>query len=274
MKTIVGINGAAGRMGQRLVHLTCEDSDLTLGAALESANHPRLGQDIGEIAGVGKLDVPLRAAPPFSPPERGGGEGGGRLDVLIDFSMPEGTMTVLPVCVERRIPLVVATTGHTAEQRRDIEAAAHHTALLMAPNMSLSVNVLFQLVRQAATLLAGKGFDVEIVERHHRFKKDAPSGTALHFARIVQEAMGQTELRHGREGLVGERPPHEIGMHALRTGDNVGEHTILFSALGESLELVHKGHSRDSYARGALLAAKFLAGKPPGRYTMNDVLGL
>ncbi len=264
MKTILGINGAAGRMGQRLVHLIGEDNDLTLGAALESANHPRLGQDIGDIVGLGKLGVPLRAE---LPP-------GQRLDALIDFSMPEGTMTVLPMCVERGIPLVVATTGHTAEQRSEIEAAAHHTALLMAPNMSLSVNVLFQLVRQAATLLAGKGFDVEIVERHHRFKKDAPSGTALHFARIVQEVMGQTELRHGREGLVGERPPHEIGMHALRTGDNVGEHTIIFSALGESLELVHKGHSRDSYARGALLAAKFLAAKPPGRYTMDDVLGL
>jgi 4-hydroxy-tetrahydrodipicolinate reductase len=264
MKTILGINGAAGRMGQRLVHLTCEDKELTLGAGLEAANHPRLGQDIGEIAGLGKLGVPLRAELPREH----------RLDSLIDFSMPEGTMTVLPLCVERRIPLVVATTGHTAEQRRDIEAAAHHTALLMAPNMSLSVNVLFQLVRQAATLFKDKGFDVEIVERHHRFKKDAPSGTALHFARIVQEVMGQSELRHGREGLVGERPPHEIGIHALRTGDNVGEHTIIFSTLGESLELVHRGNSRDSYARGALLAAKFLAAKPPGRYTMNDVLGL
>lgn len=264
MKTILGINGAAGRMGQRLIHLTCEDKELTLGAALEAANHPRLGQDIGEIAGLGKLDVPLRAdLPPTL-----------HLDALIDFSTPEGTMTVLPWCVERRIPLVVATTGHTPEQRRDIEAAAHHTALLIAPNMSLSVNVLFQLVRQAAELLAGKGFDVEIVERHHRFKKDAPSGTALHFAHIVQEVMGQTQLRHGREGLVGERPPTEIGMHALRTGDNVGEHTIIFSTLGESLELVHRGHTRDSYARGALLAAKFLADKPAGRYTMEDVLGL
>ncbi|HEY7329622.1 MAG TPA: 4-hydroxy-tetrahydrodipicolinate reductase [Gemmataceae bacterium] len=264
MKTILGINGAAGRMGQRLVHLIGEDTDLALGAALEAANHPRLGQDIGELSGLGKLGVPLRAELPQEQ----------RLDALIDFSMPQGTMTVLPLCVQRRIPLVVATTGHTPEQRREIEAAAHHTALLMAPNMSLSVNVLFQLVRQAGSLLKGKGFDVEIVERHHRFKKDAPSGTALHFARIVQEVMGQTELCHGREGLVGERPPHEIGIHALRTGDNVGEHTIIFSALGESLELVHKGHSRDSYARGALLAAKFLAAKPPGRYTMNDVLGL
>jgi 4-hydroxy-tetrahydrodipicolinate reductase len=146
--------------------------------------------------------------------------------------------------------------------------------LLMAPNMSLAVNVLFELVGQAGRLLAGKGFDVEIVEKHHRFKKDAPSGTALHFARIVQEAMGQTQLRHGREGQVGERPTAEIGIHALRVGDNVGEHTIVFSTLGETLELSHKGHSRDSYARGALLAAKFLAGKPPGWYTMKDVLGL
>src|SRR5262249_17982257 len=172
------------------------------------------------------------------------------------------------------IPLVVATTGHSAEQRRAIEEAAHDTALLMAPNMSLAVNVLFELVRQAGELLAGKGFDVEIIERHHRFKKDAPSGTALQFARIVQEGMGQAELRHGREGLVGERPPTEIGVHALRVGDNVGEHEIVFSTLGETLELVHKGHSRDSYARGALLAAKFLAGKPAGRYGMDDALRL
>jgi 4-hydroxy-tetrahydrodipicolinate reductase len=262
--TLIGINGAAGRMGQRLVHLALDDRDLTLGAALEAPGHPLIGRDIGEVAGLGPLGVPLRSdLPP-----------GQRLDVVIDFSMPDGTMAVLPLCVDRRIPLVVATTGHTPAQRQEIEAAARVTALLMAPNMSLSVNVLFELVRQAARLLAGKDFDVEVVERHHRFKKDAPSGTALHFARIVQEAMGQTELRHGREGLVGERPRHEIGLHALRVGDNVGEHTIIFSTLGETLELSHRGHTRDSYARGALLAAKFLAGKPAGRYTMKDVLGL
>ena len=130
------------------------------------------------------------------------------------------------------------------------------------------------IFREAARLLAGKDFDVEVIERHHRYKKDAPSGTALHLARLVQEAMGQTELRHGREGLVGERPAREIGIHAVRAGDNVGEHTIIFSALGETMELVHKSSSRDSYARGALEAAKFLAGKPAGRYTMDDVLGL
>ena len=264
MKTHLGITGACGRMGQRLVHLSREDADLALACALESPNHPRLGHDVGEVCGLGTIGLPVRPDVPLDQ----------RLDVIIDFSAPEGTMAVLPTCIDRRIPLVVATTGHTPEQRREIEAAAHQTALLMAPNMSLSVNVLFQLVRQAATLLRGKDFDAEIVERHHRFKKDAPSGTALHFARIIQEAAGQGDLRHGREGLTGERPRHEIGMHALRVGDNVGEHTIVFSTLGETLELTHKGHTRDSYARGALLAAKFLAGKPAGRYTMNDVLGI
>jgi 4-hydroxy-tetrahydrodipicolinate reductase len=264
VKTSIGINGACGRMGQRIVHLAHEDKELAIGAALEGSGHPLQGRDIGEVAGLGRLGISVGDELPLEQ----------RLDVLIDFSTPEGTKNILPVCVGRRIPLVVATTGFTAAQRQEVEAAAHETALLMAPNMSLAVNVLFELVQQAATLLNGKGFDVEIVERHHRFKKDAPSGTALHFARIVQEAMGQTQLRHGREGLVGERPAHEIGIHALRTGDNVGEHTILFSALGESLELVHKGISRDSYARGALLAAKFLAGRQAGRYTMKDVLGL
>lgn len=264
MSVSVAINGAAGRMGQRLVHLAHEDPELTLGAALEAAGNPLLGRDIGEVCGLGPLGIPIR---PDLPPGRSP-------EVMIDFSMPEGTQTILPVCVERHIPLVVATTGHSPAQRRAIEEAAHETALLMAPNMSLAVNVLFRLVKQAAELLRGKDFDVEIVERHHRYKKDAPSGTALHFARIVQQAMGQTDIRHGREGLVGERPAQEIGMHALRVGDNVGEHTIIFSTLGETLELVHRGHTRDSYARGALLAARFLAGKSPGSYTMNDVLGI
>ncbi len=264
MKTTIAINGAAGRMGQRLVHLCHQDAELQLGAALEAPGSPHVGRDIGEICGLGPIGVAVGDALAVD----------ARIEVVVDFSVPQGTMNVLPVCVKRRIPLVVATTGLTPEQKSQIEEAAHDTALLMAPNMSLSVNVLFQLVKQAAELLAGKDFDVEIVERHHRFKKDAPSGTALHFARLVQEAMGQNELRHGREGLVGERPRGEIGMHALRVGDNVGEHTIIFSTLGETLELTHRGHTRDSYARGALLAAKFLAGKPAGRYSMDDVLGI
>jgi 4-hydroxy-tetrahydrodipicolinate reductase len=264
MKTLLGVNGACGRMGQRIIQLAREYRELALTAALETPGHPQQGRDIGEVAGIGQIGVRVS---PFVPVEQ-------RLNVMIDFSTPEGTMAVLPLCLERRIPLVVATTGHTAAQKREIEGAANHTAILMAPNMSLAVNVLMKLVRQAGEVLKDKGFDVEILERHHRFKKDSPSGTALHFARIIQETMGQTEVRHGREGLVGERPAHEIGVHAIRVGDNVGEHTIIFSTLGETLELTHRAHARDCYARGALQAACFLADRPPGRYTMDDVLGL
>jgi len=264
MKTLLGVNGACGRMGQRIIQLAREERELTLAAALETPGHPQQGRDIGEVTGIGQIGIRVSA---FVPIEQ-------RLNVMIDFSTPEGTMAVLPLCVERQLPLVVATTGHTAAQKKEIEAAAHHTAVLMAPNMSLAVNVLMKLVRQAGEVLRGKGFDVEILERHHRFKKDAPSGTALHFARIVQETMGQTEVRHGREGLVGERPQHEIGIHAIRVGDNVGEHTIIFSTLGETMELTHRAHARDCYVRGALQAAMYLADRPAGRYTMEDVLGL
>ena len=224
MKTTIAIHGAAGRMGQRLIHLAHEDASLQIVAALESPRHPALGRDIGELSGLGPIGVPLSAELPLEP----------RPEVVIDFSMPEGTLHLLPSCAERGIPLVVATTGFSNEQKTEIEAAAHRTALLMAPNMSLAVNVLFALVKQASTLLKGKDFDVEIIERHHRFKKDAPSGTALHFAKIVLDAMGQGEVHHGREGLTGERTRQEIGIHAVRVGDNVGEHTIVFGALGES----------------------------------------
>jgi 4-hydroxy-tetrahydrodipicolinate reductase len=264
MKTAVGINGVCGRMGQRVLQLAREDKDLNVVAALDAPGHPQLGQDAGEIAGLGKIGLPVQSTLP----------GDAKIDCMIDFSMPEGTLNVLAVCTARRIPLIVATTGHSALQRLQIEEAAHETALLMAPNMSLSVNLLMKLVREAAHALKDKGFDVEILERHHRFKKDSPSGTALSFAKMVQEEMGQTSVRHGREGLVGERPAQEIGVHAIRVGDNVGEHTIIFSTLGETLELTHRAHTRDCYVRGALQAAKFLATRPPGRYTMADVLGL
>jgi len=264
MKTVLGINGACGRMGQRIGQLAHEDRELTLGAALETPGHPQQGRDYGEVLGLGKTGLLVTS---FLPVEQ-------RLNVLIDFSTAEGTVAVLPLCRERRIPLVVATTGHTPGQKQEIEGAANYTAVLLAPNMSLAVNLLMKLARQAAEALRGRGFDVEIIERHHRFKKDAPSGTALQLARLIQGAMGQTELRHGREGLVGERPAHEIGIHAVRVGDNVGEHAIIFSTLGETMELVHRAHARDCYARGALQAAKFLTDRPAGLYTMDDVLGL
>lgn len=263
MKIHVAINGAGGRMGQRLVALVQADPELDVVAALDAPTAPVLGRDAGELAGIGSIGVRIASELPLSL----------KPDCVIDFSAPAGTMAILPVCVARQIPLVVATTGHTAEQKAEIEAAAHQTAILMSPNMSLVVNLLFKLVRLTAETLKGKGFDAEIIERHHRFKKDSPSGTAMHFAHIIQQVQGG-KLVHGREGIIGERTADEIGIHAVRGGDNVGEHTIIFTTLGETLELVHKGHSRDSYARGALQAAKFLANRPAGRYTMNDVLGL
>ena len=264
MKTNIAINGACGRMGQRLVALASEDPHLHIVAAVDSPQHPSLGRDVGEISGVGTLGVPVTGEIPLST----------RVDCVIDFSVPVATLMILQVCVDRKLPLVVATTGFEAEQKYEIAAAAHHTAVLFSPSMSLVVNLLFKLTKLTAQTLAGKGFDVEIIERHHRFKKDSPSGTAAQFAKIIQDEMQQKRILHGREGIVGERPFDEIGMHAVRGGDNVGEHTIIFSSLGETLELVHKGYSRDSYARGALEAAKYLAGKGAGLYTMSDVLGL
>jgi 4-hydroxy-tetrahydrodipicolinate reductase len=264
MKITFGMNGACGRMGQQIIHLASEDPDLVLGAAIEPAGHPDAGKDIGEVAGIAKAGVLIRPTVPLEP----------RLDVVIDFSTPEGTQAILPVCVHRGIPLLIATTGHSVEQKAEIEAAAHHTAVLLSPNTSVAVNVLMKLVSTAATLLRERGFDTEIIERHHRFKKDSPSGTALHLARLVQDAMGPMELRHGRHGMTGERSPREIGVHAIRLGDNVGEHTVVFSTLGETLEIAHRAHARDCYARGALQAAKFLADRPARRYTMDDVLGL
>lgn len=264
MKTKIAIHGACGRMGQRLIALAHEDPELQTVAAIDWPKHPNQGRDAGELAGIGTIGVTVTAELSLDV----------QPDVVIDFSIPEATVSILHVCEARKLPAVIATTGHTEAQRKEIEAAAHQTAVLFSPSMSLVVNLLFKLVNDTGIALKGKGFDVEIIERHHRFKKDSPSGTAMHFARIVQKAMDIPHIVHGREGIVGERPGNEIGMHAIRAGDNVGEHTIVFSALGETMELIHKGYSRDSYARGALAAAKFLANKPAGRYSMSDVLGL
>src|SRR5437764_551258 len=182
-------------MGQRLVALAHDDPHLQVVAAVDSPAHPLAGRDAGELAGVGPIGVPVAGDIPLTT----------RVDCAIDFSAPPGTMAMLTACVGRKIPLVVATTGHTAAQKDEIEAAAHETAILFAPNMSLVVNLLFKLVREAAEALKGKGFDAEIVERHHRFKKDSPSGTAVHFAEISRAAIGGGRFVHGREGLVGER---------------------------------------------------------------------
>ncbi len=264
MKIHLGVNGACGRMGRRIIDLAHADPNVTLAAALESPTHPLLGRDIGEEVGVGSLGLPIQTDWPLTT----------RLDVLIDSSAPEGTERVLKACVDRRTPILIATTGHSAAQKAAIESAAHQTAVLLAANTSLAVNVLIELVREASEMLRGRDYDMEILERHHRFKKDSPSGTALRIAQVMQETLGSYALRHGREGTHGERPHGEIGIHAIRVGDNVGEHTVVFSTLGETLEISHRAHARDCYARGAIEAAKYLASRPAGRYTMEDVLGL
>lgn len=264
MTTRVAIHGAAGRMGRRLVALGHADRDLQIAAALENAAHPELGKDAGALAGIGDIGVPLSAKLT------------GDVDAVIDFSVPEATDEVLELCTSRKIALVMATTGHSDAQKDRLRAAAKSIPLVWAPSMSMAVNVTMKLVADAARALKSNasGVDVEILERHHRFKEDSPSGTALKFGEIVAREMGLTGVTHGREGRPGARPRNEIGYHAIRTGDNPGEHTIVFGMLGETLELTVRASNRDCYALGALAAAKFVAGKPIGLYTMNDVLGL
>lgn len=259
----LAVNGAGGRMGQRIVALSHADEKMEVAAAIDAPTSPALGRDAGELCGIGSIGVPITA------------EIGDKVDVVIDFSTPEGLLRIAKVCGERGIPLVAATTGLTDEQRDAVLSAAQTTPIVMAPSMSLAVNLTMNLVRQAAKALADspQGVDVEVIERHHRFKEDAPSGTALHFGNIVAEEMGQTNHVHGREGRPGQRPHNEIGYHALRTGDNVGEHTIVFGLMGETIDLTVKGHTRDSYAYGAIAAAKFVVSQGAGLYTMNDVLG-
>lgn len=263
-QTRLAIHGAAGRMGQRLVALASQDSALIVVAALESATHPRLGQDVGAIAGVGEIGVPLACLL-----ER-------EADVVIDFSVPQATASILETCMAKRLPLVVATTGLEPDQIARLREVSNLIPLLWSPSMSLAVNLTMKLTAVAGAALKDHptGADVEIIERHHRFKEDAPSGTALKFGQVIAEVMGQKEARHGRQGRPGERPHGEIGYHAVRTGDNPGEHTVIFGLLGETIELTVRATSRDCYAHGALSAAKFLAGKPPGLYGISDVLGL
>ena len=260
--TRIAIHGAAGRMGKRLIALAAADAEFSLVAAVESPGHAQLGEDAGTIAGVGSLGVPLSSALDAD------------ADVVIDFSLPEAAESIIEACRQKNVPLVVATTGLDEDQMSKLRAAAREIPLLWAPNMSLAVNLAMKLSEVAAAALKDRDADVEIIERHHRFKEDSPSGTALQFGRIIAQVMGQGQHRHGRRGRIGPRPHDEIGYHAIRTGDNPGEHTVIFAMPGEMLEITVRATNRDCYASGALAAAKFLVGKGPGVYGMNDVLGL
>lgn len=257
------IHGAAGRMGQRLIALAAVDSRWEIVGALEAEKHPQLGDDAGAIAGIGPLGLPVSSALPEA-------------DVVIDFSTPQATVELARFCAERQVRLVTATTGLEETQLCTVRDVAEQVAVLWAPSMSLLVNLTMKLAELTATALKehDSQVDVEIIERHHRFKEDAPSGTAIKFGQLIAAAMNKTKHQHGREGQTGSRPADEIGYHAVRIGDNPGEHTILFGLLGETLELHVSATNRDAYATGALAAASFLVDKPPGWYGMNDVLGL
>jgi len=261
--TTLAITGAAGRMGQRLVALARQSTDLEVLAALERADSPNLNRDAGEVSGIGPINVPitsdLRATP----------------QVLIDFTAPAAMRHWLTTCRDRKIAMVIGTTGLQPTDHATIDDAAKDIPVLQAPNMSLGVNVLFKIAAQVAALL-GDDYDKEIVELHHRFKKDAPSGTAMGIAEAILKSMNKPKsaLTYDRHGDDVVRQRGQIGMHSLRVGDEVGKHTVHFASLGERLELTHTATNRDTFVHGALKAAQWLANQKAGRYTMPDMLGL
>jgi 4-hydroxy-tetrahydrodipicolinate reductase len=263
----VVVAGAAGRMGSRIVACLGDDPGLHLAAALEATSHPALDRDAGEVAGIGRLGVPIGA-------DAKSAITGDR--ILIEFSVPEASLEHLRLVAAVGGRAVMGTTGFSAAQRAEVERLAARCAIMLSPNMSIGVNVAYKALALMARAL-GDEYDVEITEIHHRFKKDAPSGTALRMAEVLAEALGRDLGKvavYGRQGLTGERTRDEIGVLSLRSGDVVGEHTVSFGTLGERLELTHRAHSRDTFARGALRAARFIAERPPGLYSMQDVLGL
>jgi 4-hydroxy-tetrahydrodipicolinate reductase len=236
-------------------------------AALEAPGHPALGSDAGEVAGVARAGVALTSDPAAVLTT-------GR--VLVEFSSPEASLEHLELVAAAGARAVIGTTGFSAAQREEIAALGRRAPIMVAPNMSVAVTLAFKLLPIMARAL-GDDYDVEISEIHHRFKKDAPSGTAVRMAELVAEALGRDLGKvgvYGRQGLVGERTPKEIAVMSLRSGDVVGEHTVSFGALGERLELTHRAHNRDTFARGALRAARWIVAQPPGLYSMADVLGL
>jgi 4-hydroxy-tetrahydrodipicolinate reductase len=259
--------GAAGRMGRTLVALIEQNEGAHLHAAVEIAGHESLGTDAGKLAGVRELGVPIGADyDRVVTPET----------VTLDFTIAGAALEHLRTAVAKRAAIVIGTTGFDEAQRREIDDLAPSIRSVIAPNMSVGVNVLLKLVSQAAEIL-GSDFDPEIVEIHHRLKVDAPSGTALALARVVANASGRDlneDARYGREGIVGRRTDREIGIMALRGGDVVGDHTVLFAGIGERLELTHRAQSRECLARGAVRAGLWLVSQQPGRYGMADVLGL
>jgi 4-hydroxy-tetrahydrodipicolinate reductase len=263
----VVVTGAAGRMGTQIVRLVRATEGLALAGAVERPGAPGVGQDAGALAGLGPVGVVVLD---------GLEKALAGADVVIDFTSHEASAQHAELCAARGVALVVGSTGFTPEAKARVTAAAKEVPVVLSPNMSVGVNVLFDLVQKAAKVL-GDAYDVEIVEIHHKKKRDAPSGTAVRLGEVAADALGRDPkdaLAYARHGILGERPPWQIGVQTLRGGDVVGEHTVYFCGEGERLELTHRATSREQFARGAVRAAGWLPGKPAGLYDMADVLGL
>jgi 4-hydroxy-tetrahydrodipicolinate reductase len=261
------VSGAAGRMGGRIIHMLEEAQGITLAGALEQPASPQVGKDVGEVAGLPKKGIPVSGSLAEVLPQG---------DVLIEFTHPEPTLSHLKEVAAAGKAMVIGTTGLNPQQLGELKGLAGKTRVIFAPNMSVGVNLMFKVVENIARVLSD-GYDVEIVEAHHRLKKDAPSGTALKLAQIIAQSLGRDLEKvgvYGRKGITGERTKDEIGIMTVRAGDIVGEHTVTFCGIGERLEVIHRAHNRDNFARGAVRAAQWIVAQPPGLYDMQDVLGL
>ena len=261
------VAGAAGRMGTRLIHMIHQSEDITLVGAFERPGHSSVHQDVGQVVGLGETGIKIS----------------GSLkdivdlgEVLIDFTIPEATLQNVKIAASQGLSMVIGTTGLTGESLKEVTGLAQKIRCVMAPNMSVGVNVMFRIVGEMARIL-GNDYDMELLEAHHRLKKDAPSGTAVRLAQILADSVNRDLEQvavYERKGLIGQRSDEEIGVQTWRAGDIAGDHTVMFGGIGERLEIIHRAHNRDNFARGALRATKWIVKQPKGLYDMQDVLGL
>ncbi len=265
--TRIGIIGAAGRMGQRIIACLEADPEAQLVAAVESDGSEHIGTDAGILAGAAENNIFISHDRHLAAKDAA---------ALIDFSFADATIHNLEIAAEHDTPVVIGTTGHGDAQKVSIQRLAERIPIVMAPNMSVGVNLMWRLIEEAAKILQAE-YDVEVIEAHHRHKADAPSGTAMRCAEVLAAALGRDlskDAVYHREGLIGERSPNEIGIQTIRGGDIVGDHTVMFAGPGERLEITHRASSRDTFAKGAIRAAKWIIGRDPALYDMQDVLGL